>query len=184
VNIDSAGTSRSGGLLLQPQVQPDRQSGLAGPSTVCRYIGWPTYLNSVKHLTVVRTDSDCITGLLRPDPTLEPGEVGLTLTTAPNVTWWKGVELVREISSASLLPPADGEHFETLVGVYTQDSYHGPDACSSIQLREYPPKSLFLQFRKAGAYGIHTTIYRIPFRLPWGHSLMLNWERDGSPYDL
>ncbi|MGA7732284.1 MAG: hypothetical protein WCD37_13575 [Chloroflexia bacterium] len=182
--MDPAETPRGGGLLLQPQVLPDRQNGLAGPYTICRYIGWPTYLNSVKHLTVVRTDSDRITGLLCPDPTLEPGEVGLTLTTAPDITWWKGVELVRETSSASLLTPSDGEHFETLVGVYTQDSYHGPDICPSIQLRQHPPRSLFLQFRKAGAYGIHTTVYRIPFRLPGGHSLVLNWERDGALREL
>jgi hypothetical protein len=142
-------------------------------------VGWPTYLNSIKYLTVVRTANDCVTGILRLDPTLECDEVGLTLCTEPAVTWWKGVEVVRESVSDDLLASlGGGEQFETLAGVYTQDRYHGPDSCRSIRVGEHTQRNLFLQFRKAGAFGIHTTMYRMPLRLAGGYALILNWERD------
>ena len=185
MNMDQIETLRGGNLLLRTQVMPDREIGLPGPSTRCRYVGWPTYLNCARYLTVVRTASDCVMGLMRHDPTLEGNEVRLTLTAGPTVTWWKGVEVVREIVSVDPLTSSDGEErFETLAGVYTQDRYHGPDSSHSIRVDDYPQRSLFLQFRKAGAFGIHRTLYRIPLRLPGGHALMLNWERDCPATDL
>ncbi len=163
---------RSSSVLLQPEVLPGRQSELVSPQTACQYFGWPTCLNGSRPVTVVHTNSDHVTGLLREDPTLEPDEVKLVLSTSPGVTWWKGVEVVREIA------PGDDSMVETLAGVYTQDSYHGPNIYTLRVADRFCDANLLLQFRKAGAFGVHITVYRIPLYLPSGHMLMLSWLCD------
>jgi hypothetical protein len=183
VNTDLVESLRGGNLLHELRVLPNRHSELAGPSTVCRYVGWPNYLNSHKYLTVVRTESDCITGLLRPEPALDADQVVLILTAAPEVTWWKGAELARELASDHPRTPSQPEQYETLVGVYTQESYQGPDSSSPLRLATLG-RNIFLQLRKAGAFGVHVTMYRLPFHMPGGHSLTLYWERDCALRDL
>lgn len=174
--------SRRGSLLLKQQVLPDKPAEKAGLTSTCQELGWPSCINGSRAVVVMHTKSDFVTGTVHADASLAATEVRLTLNTASHITWWKGVEIVREIvkkgpSSANL---SDKERFEVLTGVYTQDEFHGPDACEPFKLEAMPGQDLYLQFRKAGAFGVHTAVSRIPLYLEGGQSLVLNWERDGS----
>lgn len=182
MTMQTAAPQHGIGLLVQPRVLPDSARNPVAAPSPCSEVGWPSNLNSTKPMTVVRVGQDFITGLLRPDPELGSGEVRLVLTTSSAVTWWKGAEIVRQVGSNSIFgrDHAGDEQFEILAGAYTQDGYHGPHTCAPTQLNDYPERSLFLQFRKAGAWGIHTTMYRLPLLLTGGHSLVLNWECDSS----
>jgi hypothetical protein len=182
VSIHRVGPKKGSSFLLQARVLP-ADAGTSNLSPAYRDLGWPSCINATRPVIVVHTDHDYVTGTMRLDPTLKPDQVRLTLSTISSITWWKGVEIVREVAGngpfGTKLP--DRERFEVLTGVYTQEDYHGPDTCDAFQLDVHPGRNLYLQFRKAGEYGVHTTVCRIPLHMQGGHSLNLTWHHDGSP---
>ena len=181
MSINRAGSKKRSNFLLQTQILPAKTSSKADLTPVYQDLGWPSCINATRPVVVVHTDKDYVTGTMQLDSTLAADQVRINLSTVASITWWKGVEIVREITEPGPFGTklADRERFEILTGSYTQEDYHGPSASDALQIDFQPGQNLYLQFRKAGAYGVHTTVCRIPLYLEGGHCLTLTWQQDG-----
>lgn len=174
-----------GSLIFQAPPLPRERKPAGGSAAAYPTLKWPEYANCTKPVTFVRMANDHITGILYRDPELQPTEVRLTLATGAPVTWWKGVEVVSPVRDGIALPEARGNRgVAIMAGAYTQGSYHGPHASDTIDICKAESMELLLQFRKAGAFGIHMTAYTLPFRLQGGYELALKWECDSGPSEL
>lgn len=182
MGINRTGSRKSNNFLLQTLILPPKTSTKAELTPVYQDLGWPTSINEKRPVVVVHTEKDYVTGTIRRDTTLAADEVRINLSSSASVTWWKGVEIVREITEPGPFGTklSDRERFEVLTGSYTQEDYHGPSASDALKLDFKPGENLYLQFRKAGAYGVHATVCRIPLYLKGGQCLTLNWQQDGA----
>lgn len=94
-----------------------------------------------------------------------PGRITFMLRTAPEVTWWKAVKLLR-VSDNSIIRE-----------VTTQDSNHGP---VSFEATESEIAGAKLVLAKAKLFGIHTDMYEIfELRDRLGQQIEFNWIVDG-----
>lgn len=182
MSINRAGSKKKSSFFLQTALLPAKTSTKADMTPVYQDLGWPSCINATRSVVVVHTDKDYVTGTMKKDNSLAADEVRVVLSTPAAITWWKGVEIVREVTEPGPFGTklSDRERFEVLTGAYTQAEYHGPSACDTLKIDFPPAHNMYLQFRKAGAYGVHTTVCRIPLYLEGGHTLTLNWQRDGS----
>lgn len=181
MSINRAGSKKGSSFLFQTPILPAKKSVKADLTPTYQDLGWPSCINAVRPVVVVHTDKDLVMGTMRPDASLAPNQVRLSLSTVASITWWKGVEIVREVTEAGPFGTklSERERFEVLTGCYTQEDYHGPSASDVLELDTERNQNLYLQFRKAGAYGVHTVVCRIPLYLEGGNVLSLTWQRDG-----
>lgn len=105
-----------------------------------------------------REDTINLTRAVGPDPT----GVSIRLETAPNITWWKAIELIRSDHSVARFAE-------------TQDANHGP---VSLAAAASEITSLRLRLSKAKLFGIHTGMYELDLASHVGRELHLNWVRD------
>lgn len=91
-------------------------------------------------------------------------EIRIVLTTAPNVTWWKGIEVL------------DAENV-VIARVETQDNNHGPVV--AVIPPGHNPETMKLRFLKAKFLGIHTGMYTVcDLRRAVGKQLSFHWQQD------
>jgi hypothetical protein len=91
-----------------------------------------------------------------------------SLTSAENVTWWKGLELVRIADN-------------TIVGhAETQDNNHGGSNNDlSLGLNNFDrPEHYTLYLCKAKILGIHTRMYYIPGEMLMERRFEFYWQKD------
>ena len=94
-----------------------------------------------------------------------PNHLNVTLSTPPNITWWKAIKLV------------DRNTGRVLNEVSTQDNMHGP-VTLSIPGTEFGTAKLVLA--KAKIFGIHTEMYEIYELIEKsGNNIDLTWRTDG-----
>ena len=93
------------------------------------------------------------------------GNIQITLTAAPNVTWWKSVGLWSSIQ-------------KTFVEAWTQDG-HKTTTITVSPADVLDPNNIFLVFKKAKILGVHTNIYtlgRIDRLI--GNNVTFSWLQD------
>lgn len=100
------------------------------------------------------------------EPGLPPDQIELVFSTAPNITWWKEIQVISP----------QGRRIASLAA---QDDDHGP---KSTVLRVAEVRGAKLTFHKAKIFGIHTGMYELPPDLDSkaGHRLTFTWLTDGS----
>lgn len=98
------------------------------------------------------------------EPIGDPGRLEIEFSSAPNITWWKSVQ-VRNAND------------EILLMLETQDQDHGPKS-GSLNVDEL--EGATIQFHKAKAFGVHTGMYRLPPDLTTrgGQRIIFGWDED------
>ena len=100
----------------------------------------------------------------RIDPIADPNRLEIEFSTAPNITWWKSVQ-VRNAND------------EILLILETQDHAHGPIS-DSLDVRNLAEARI--SFHKAKMFGVHTGMYQLPADLTArvGTRIVFGWEED------
>ncbi|MDY3552944.1 hypothetical protein R5W24_002034 [Gemmata sp. JC717] len=96
-----------------------------------------------------------------------PGKITICLSSAQNVTWWKGIKVF-----------GDGS-WNAIGLVETQDSSHGP-ICVTLDIGQFQAANSRLEFWKAKAFGVHTDMIHYtfdPFQYV-GKQLSFIWKND------
>jgi hypothetical protein len=100
----------------------------------------------------------------RIDPIPNPNLLEIQFNTAPNITWWKSVQ-IRDANDAVLLC------------LETQDQNHGPRLQGiDVSMLE----GARISFHKAKMFGVHTGMYQLPPDLTTrgGTRIVISWEED------
>ncbi len=96
-----------------------------------------------------------------------PGKIDFCLSTASQITWWKGVKIF-----------GDSSWTEKAL-LWTQDGVHGP-VCKQISVNELQESSSRIELWKAKAFGVHTDMVHYTFSPNKynGKRIMLEWLYD------
>lgn len=94
-----------------------------------------------------------------------PGEVLITLSSDPRITWWKGLEVrVRDGNAIGMIE--------------TQDANHGPISLC-LRAGDQNLGELHIRLLKAMMFGVHTAVYDLPnLGNKVGRRLHFHWTRD------
>ena len=95
------------------------------------------------------------------------GKITFCLSTARDVTWWKGIKIF-------------GNNTSTTIGlIATQDQDHGP-SCRTIATGEFQEGASRLEFWKAKSLGVHSDIVHYKFTPSQYHGKTLDflWQKD------
>jgi hypothetical protein len=96
-----------------------------------------------------------------------PGKITFCLSSARNITWWKGVKVFGDDS------------WNTIGLIETQDSSHGP-VCITLDVGQFQAGKSRLEFWKAKFGGVHTDMIHYsfdPFQYA-GKQLSFIWKTD------
>ena len=114
--------------------------------------------------TLLESSEDALYFRARKSP--NPGSVNLALSTAPNITWWKGATLY------------DTHRNRELISIGMENTDHGPHRISWLLPPAEIPHIFVIYLEKAKFLGRHERMYYLSAAQFFGWNIEFQWVRD------